>query len=264
MFRRMAAALLALLLPLGAWAEAPAPTAEPTPPQELRLCTSSAEAAAFVDYPPQDALGEVQRGRIRYICQHAAGDDTFRKAYWLGGEEGSALDLTLQKDGRGRKYEFHVGNMCTRAAYSMALSYLGVDVTPGSMSAMTGKRNLNAPYKSVSKLVGVEGSTARSHVFDTLMNNYLTDPDYSPVYLYFRKPDGGHHALLVVAAHPEKSRYSVVDPSAVWKNGEPVRIFMIALNKTRSKIVNSTFPLEYAGSKILAIYQWKLPDAAKP
>lgn len=254
--KRRIIVLLLILLPLYACAE---DAAESSLPGQLRESSSEEQAESFVVYPPKEDVAGVQRGLIRYISQDRASDPAFRDAYWLGGEPGSALDLT-QKEGRfGRKYAFHVGNMCTRASYSMALSYLGVDVTPGAMSAMTGQRDLDPPYDEISAMAGVERVSYASHVFNTMMENYLADPDYSPVYLYLRKPTGQEHALLVIAALPQTSRFVVLDPSPIWMHGKPYHLYMIALNKTRYEVVNSTFRQELVGSTVLQLYQWRLP-----
>lgn len=249
--RRIVPLLLILLLLCPALAETERPAT-------LRECDSAQEAEAFLLYPPQDGVIGVQPGYIRLIAQHRAGDDAYRAGYWLGGEEGSTLDLNLQENRYGHVYTFHAGNMCTRAAYSMALSYLGVDATPGAMSAMTGKRDMNPPYSAVSEMVGVELVQPKSHVFDTMVENYMTDPSYSPVYVYIRRPDGQDHALLVVGKLPETGRYLVLDPSGMWAFGQQHRIYMMSFNKTRSQVVNSTFRDEFAGSKVLALYQWRL------
>lgn len=255
MRNRIAVLLMILMLPL--WALAEPETKEA--PAQLRSVSSEAEAAAFILYPPEDGLAGVKQGFIRYITQAGPSDSAFREDYWLGGEPGSALDLT-QKEGRfGRVYAFHAGNMCTRASYSMALSYLGIDVTPGAMSAMTGQRDLDPPYDEISEMVGVERVSYSSHVFNTMVENYLTDPSYSPVYVYLRKPTGQEHALLVIGALPETSRFIVLDPSPVWLHGEPYRIYMMAFNKTRYEVVNATFRKEFVGSTVLALYQWRLP-----
>ena len=224
--RRLMALLCLLLLPLAVLCEDEA--AEPEVPLMLRTAATEAEVMQFLQLPPNHATSNVQRGYIRYIAQNQERDETFRKKYWLGGEEGSVLDLTL-KERRGVKFDFHAGVMCSRAAYSMAMSYLGLDVTPGDMSAMMNSRNLTEPYDMISWKIGVE------------------------------------HALLVVAALPETSRFLVVDSSAIFSKGEPHRIYMISLNKTRQKVVNSTFRHELVDSRVLQLYQWRLlePDAAE-
>lgn len=250
MFRRLTLILLLLLLCCTALAE--------DAPASLRECDAQEEAEAFLLYPPEDGTADVAAGYIRLVSQHSANDPMFRDEYWLGGEAGSVLDLTLETNRYGHVYTFHAGNMCTRAAYSMALSYLGVDVTPGDMSAMTGSRDMNPPYNTISEMVNVELVEPAAYVFDTMVENYLTDPTYSPVYVYIRKPDGKDHALLVIAKLPEQSRYLVLDPSGMWLNGQQYRIYMMSFNKTRQQVVNSTFRDEYAGSKVLQLYQWRL------
>lgn len=258
MKHRLAALLLALMT-----AYLSISFAETTPadsPGSLREADSAEAVAAFLIYPPEEGIAGIQPGYIRYITQHG-NSDVFRKAYWLGGEEGSKLDLTLESR-YGHEFTFSSITMCTRSCYSMALSYLGIDITPGAMSQLTGSRDLDPPYDDVSDLLGVERVTPKSHVFNTMMENYLSDPSYSPVYLYLRRPDGNDHALLVVAKLPQQSRYLVVDPSPYSSGGVPYRIFWLSLNKTRQKVVNSTFRDELAGSRVLQLYQWRLPEVS--
>lgn len=260
---RKHAVLLMLLLAAFLWQPVLAEDAADAAPAALPAAVTAEEAEAFLLYPPEDGLSDVKAGYIRLISQHRAGDPAFRDDYWIGGEAGDDLDLTLPMNRYGHAYTFHVGNMCTRAAYSMALSYLGVDVTPGSMSSLTGRRNLDPPYNSVSAMVGVELVQPRAYVFDTMVDNYLTDPSYSPVYVYIRKPDGQDHALLIIGKLPETSQYLVLDPSGMWLRGEQHRIYMMAFNKTRTEVVNSAFRTDYAGSTVLQLYQWRLlPEEA--
>jgi len=253
MLRRLTLVLILLLM-------CPALAEEPVLPASLREADTIEEAEAFLLYPPEDGLSGVEAGYIRYISQHSVNDPMFRDEYWLGGEKDSPLDLTLQQNRYGHVYTFHAGNMCTRAAYSMALSYLGVDATPGGMSAMLNRRDMNPPYDAISGMVGVERVEPKRHVFETMVENYLTDSSYSPVYLYLRKPNGKDHALLIIAKLPEQSRFLVLDPSGMWVNGVQHRIYMMSFNKTRQQVVNSTFRDEYAGSKVLQLYQWRRVD----
>lgn len=254
------AGVLALFL---CWLSIAASAEEETefvPPASLREAKSVEDVEYFLLYPPEDGVAAVQPGYIRYISQHRANDDTFREAYWLGGPEESALNLMRTMSVYSVPYYFHAGNMCTRAVYSMALSYLGIDMSPGEMSAVLDRRDMDPPYSEVSALTGVELVAPKAYVFDTLMQNYLTDSSYSPVYLYLTRPGGQEHTLLVVAALEEKSQYLAVDPSTMWLHGEPIRVYMIALNKLRTEIVHSTFRDEYAGSVVLQAYQWRLAE----
>lgn len=226
-------------------------------PTDLRQALTAEEADAFLLYPPEDGVTGVEAGFIRLVSQHRANDAFFRDEYWMGGDPDSDLNLTRKESINSYVYPFHAGNMCTRAVYSMALSYLGVDVTPGDMSALTGRRNLDPPYDDVTALIGVERVQPRSNLFDNMVNNYLADDSYSPVYVHVRKPDGTDHALLVIAKLPEKSRYLVLDPSGMWLHGQQVRIYTMVFNFTREEVVNSTFREEYAGSQVMQVFQWR-------
>ncbi len=235
-------------------------TAAPAILTDIRNAASTDEARTCVILPTGDELPQVQPGYIRYITQDRIRDDVWRKGFWLGGEIGGELDLTEKKDADGNKYLYHAGVMCTRAVFSMAMSYLGIDITPGAMSALIGQRDLDPPYDEVTELLNVERVMPKQHVFNTMMENYLSGEGYSPVYLYIEKPDGGEHALLVVAALPQKSRYVVVDPQAIWYKNEPYRVYMLALNKTRSEVANCSFNA-LIGSEVKQLYQWRLKDA---
>ena len=248
--QRLIALLLILLLIPGALAE--------EPPLTLRSAASIAEASQFLLLPPEDGIADVQAGYIRYISQSEKRDTSFRKEYWLGGEEGGILDLT-RKERYGVKFDFHTGVMCTRAAYSMILSYFGIDMSPGKMSEVTGKRNLYEPYTEISDMFGLELNRGGRLQFDKMMQNYLTDDSYSPVYLYFRKPNGVNHAVIVVGYNPNPGRYLVIDSSPFWVHGEPYRTFFVSMNKKRTIFINSTFYNELVGSELLQVWQWRLP-----
>ncbi len=263
--RRLMLLLLLMLLPSASLCE-DAPSALPTPqaspvPLTLPSATSAEEVEGFLLMPSKYAVSGVERGYIRYIAQNEERDSAFRKRYWLGGEEGSPLDLTL-KERYGVPYKFHAGVMCSRASYSMALSYLGVDLTPGDMSAMMNARNLDEPYDMISWQLGIERIKGSSKTFNAMVDNYLTDPSYSPVYVYFRRPDGSCHSVLVVAKIPDKGRFLVVDSNPIQSGGKLYRVYFISFNKARTEILNSTFRKELQGSEILQIYQWRLPEDA--
>ncbi len=254
--RRMLAVLaLLMLLPGLVLCEAP---------RTLPSSASVKEVEQFLLLPPKFSMNSVRRGYIRYIAQNEERDDAFRVKYWLGGPLGSEMDLTLTERG-GVRYPYHAGVMCSRAAYSMALSYLGVDMTPGDMSAMMHSRNLDEPYDMITWKLGnlqrIKGST---HIFNEMVENYLSDPSYSPVYLYFRRPNGSCHSVLVVATIPEKSRYLVVDSNPIQSGGKLYRIYFISLSKNRTEIVNSTFRKELKGSRILQVHQWRLIEGEAP
>ncbi len=253
MRRLIACLMLLMLLPCFVLGE----DTETDLPRTIRDATSIEEVEEFLLMPGKYNLAEVKRGYVRYIGQNEEKDEAFRTGYWLGGEQGSMLDLTL-KERRGVKFPFYAGNMCSRAVYSMALSYLGVDLTPGDMSRLMDRRNLDEPYDIISWKVGVERVPASKDAFNTMMENYFTDESYSPVYLYFRRPNGSTHAVLVVATIPEKGRYLVVDVNPPQSRGKLYRVYFISLNKRRDQIINSTFREYLAGSTVLQLHQWQL------
>ena len=251
--RRLLLLLWIVLLPLCAYPE----EQQAETPLTLPAATSEEEVLPFLLLPPEDGLTGVERGYIRYISQNMERDELFRPDYWRGGLKGSLLDLNV-KERYGKKLPSYAGNMCTRATYSMALSYFGIDMSPGQMSAVTNTRELREPYDEISAMVGVEGFPLSNREFNAAVENYLTDPSYSPVYLYYLRPDGTTHSVLVVARIPEKGRFLVVDSNPPQSGGKLYRVYFISLNPQRTKIVNSTFREYLKGSEILSIYQWRL------
>ena len=249
--RRLALLLLILLLPTLVLCE------ETAAPQRLPNAATAEAVEEFLLLPSKYSTNSVEKGYIRYISQNSETDDAFRKRYWLGGDEGSVLDLTLTER-QGVKYAFHTGNMCSRAVYSMALSYLGIDMTPGDMSAMMHSRNLDEPYDMISWKLGLERISSREMRFNDMFDNYVNDDSYSPVYLYFRRPNGSCHSVLVVAREPDTGRFLVVDANAQRTGGKLYRVYFISLDKSRTKIINSTFRNALVGSEVLQVYQWHL------
>lgn len=234
--------------------------------QELTLasCTSVEEVLSFLDIPAADETGLVQtlaarEGALRYISQGDEEDPLFCAAYWQGGVPGDELDLTLERNIHRKPYRYYARAMCTRAVYSMILSYFGVDMTPGAMSALMGQRDLEEPYDQVTALIpGVTRRDMATHHFELMWTDYQSDPmAYSPLYLYIRKPDGGNHALLVVAATGNPSEYIVVDPAYHELEGQSTPVYTIAFNKNRKEIIHSTFYRELAGSRVKWFYQWE-------
>lgn len=253
--RRLLMICLLLMLSLPALCE------EAAEPASMREATSAEEVEALLIMPGKFNLAGVEKGKVRYIGQNEETDNMFRTGYWLGGEKGSALDLTLTER-YGTQFPFHAIVMCSRSVYSMALSYLGIDLTPGDMSRMLNTRNLDEPYDIISQQCGVERVTPEANVFNTMFDNYLTDERCSPIYLYFRRPNGTSHAVLVVARDPDTGRFMVIDTNPPQARGRLYRVYFISLNKQRTEIINSTFKEQLKGSKVLQLYQWRLTEVA--
>lgn len=225
----------------------------------LPECQTVEQVEALLRLPGEDALPVgVEQGTIRYISQDPTKEPNFCTAYWLGGEEGSELDLTLEEGPGHKPYQYYARNMCTRAVYSMALSYLGIDLTPGGMSAMTGKRIIDAPYDETTDMIPVlERVSYSADVFQTMFEAYLSDPTLSPVYVHYKRPNGSTHAVLVVARH-ENGRYIVIDPKYREINREVAHVYTIALNWNSQVIAASDFRSEQVGSRLLTCCQWRL------
>lgn len=250
---------LLCLLMIG-WLAVPAVHAEE--PQRLSECRTVEQVEAMLLYPDEDISPvAAEKGLIRYISQDTNREPGFCAAYWLGGEPGSEFDLTLEADPYKNPYLYYARNMCTRAVYSMALSCLGVDLTPGAMTALLEKRDISAPYDEVTgKLPEIERVQFPAFVFQNMYEAYQSDPDhYSPIYLYIRRPNETTHALLVVAQR-EDGRFIVVDPKYHEIDGEPVHVYTIRLNPPYRYIVASDFQLEQAQSTVLGCCQWRLID----
>ena len=244
---------LAALLPVCACAES------------LPACQTAEEVLAYLLFPTVDEAGAVQAvearaGTVRYLGQSSVKDPLFCRDYWLGGESGGELDLTLQYDAAGKPYDFYCGSMCTRATYAMALSFLGVDVTPGDMSRLMNARNLDEPYDALSDQLGVERVEYKTYAFKKMYQNYIDQPErYSPVYVYLEKPRGARHSLLVVGQE-EGGRYLVIDCAVHILEEEPVYVYSMSFNPAVRSVVNCTFRREYQDSRLLGFYQWKLKE----
>ncbi len=256
-FQRVALLLcVLLLLPLPAQMEAEAPLPLPE-------CTTEAQVAARLLLPSGQggdmAPAHPIPGCIRYISQNESKDPLFCSSYWCSVEPGTKLDLNARTNAYGRKYRYYTANMCTRAAYAMALSYLGLDITPGDMSVLMNRRDLTDPYDDVTAaLGGVERIAYKSYIFDKMLENYLSDPSYSPVYVYLRKPNGIYHAVLIVGKADEEGYYLVVDPAAHELDGETVRVYRIRFDLHMRKVINSTFRREHRDSRVVDLAQWHL------
>ena len=235
--------------------------------ESLRACTTKEAVLAMIDFPREAEDGStreaaVRAGRIRFIPQSLR-DPLFVKSYWLGGAEGSSLDLTQTEDSKGREYDEYCGVMCTRACYSMALSYFGVDVTPGGMSAMLGERSIDSPYDEITeKLYFVErvkGVDYRS--LDEMMDRYLSDPTYSPVLITLLRPNGIAHALLAVG-RDEEGRLLVIDPAPYELRGTIQRVQYLRPTANRQKVYSCTIS-SYEDSLISGCYQWHWTGSAR-
>lgn len=219
--------------------------------------TTLAEAKNMVDLSTNKNPASVVRGRIRRVSQ-VTGDPYYCSEHW------NYPGLQAAK-------------MCTRCAYSEALSYLGIDCTPAKMSELYGSAGLYEPSstdvynKITEKLNNANGYNIKSDYgtiskLDEMYSNYATDYNYSPVYLYFSytKSSGsssGHAILLIGRSDVDKNTYYAVDSNcASTKN-----VFEIVLSG--SEIVSTDYSSNYTayyykGGTVKYIYQWSLDDSS--
>lgn len=235
---------LCLLLPTVAFAE------------ELTLLNADTveEISQFVDLPAEGAVPDVARCRIRYVSLNAK-DSAFVKDFWVS----ENYDLTSKTGRNGVTYKADNNNMHDRAVYCMALSYLGVDITPVMLSEMAGSRDVSAPFDGVTaQLENIERVEVKAYVFDTLVENYLTDDSYSPVFVKIRKPNGALHTVLVTGFIPSTGGFIICDPAAPKLDGETLHVYKMAFHVRREAVLHSAFYDAFYESEVLNIYQWRL------
>ena len=243
---RILALLLALccLLPVLAQAE-----------EALTLTTADTveEVSQFLLLPEGDELPAPQRGTIRYLCLNAKAAP-FSLAAW----QSAKYDLTSKAGG----YAADNNNMHNRAVYCMALSYLGVDVTPVMMSELAGSRDVKAPYDEVTAQLGVniERVAPAAYIFDTMVENYLNDDSYSPVMCTFRRPNGSLYTVLIVGYIPSTGGFIIVDAAAPSLDGQKVYTYKMAWHVVRKVVLASDFWDANYGSEVVDLYQWRLVE----
>lgn len=246
--RRLLCLLIALCcLPLAALAEAPL---------SLQTADTAEEVSSFLILPEGDELPPVEAGKIRFVSLNDK-DAAFRSSFWCSDQ----YDLTVKTDARGNTYRADHTNMHTRAVYAMALSYLGVDVTPVMISELSGSRDVTAPYDGVTRQLGnVERVNPKAYIFDTMVENYLTDSSYSPVFCQIRKPNGSLHAVLIVGYIPSTGGFIICDPAAPSLDGKTLHAYNMAWHVMRQVVLSSAFYDAFYASEVVALYQWRLVE----
>ena len=222
--------------------------------EELTLTTAHTveDVNSFIDLPDSEAIPVAQAGRIRFVSLNAR-DAAFHKDLWAD----ETCDLTVKGS-----YRADYRNMHDRAAYSMALSYLGVDVSPVMMSQLAGSRDVSAPFDGVTaRIPGVERVEYKAHLFDSAVENYLNDPSYSPVMVKVRRPEGSLHTVLVVGYIPATGGFIICDPAAPAQDGVNLHAYKMAWHVVRQVVLASDFWDMFYGSTVEQVYQWRLVDA---
>ena len=238
------------------WALIGAAWAEKMLPTSIREAQSAEEANALLIQSDTGERLNVVSGQVRLIVQTRR-DDMFCADYWRSGEEKGEFDLTAKENRYGAPYAYYIGTMCTRAVYSMALSYLGVDMTPVDMSVLVQRRTLNEPYDEITALVdGLARRGLTEATFDEMMAQYLNDERYSPLYIYMKRTNGVGHALLIVGYNAERKRFVAVDPSPRGFQGDTVRTYELSFAQNRQRVMRCPYAKDLEGAKVLQVYQW--------
>ena len=158
--------------------------------------TLGSKPEASVEY---NYSSDVSCGTLRYVSQ-ISGDPAFYSDYW-GVWEGQA------------------GSECLSASMSMALSYIGVNITPKDILDCGG---------GVTRAETTWGNASNKTLdVQTAIDNYLNgDGKYSPPIIHLNSYSGyGHYVVLAGQVSP--TEYQVLDPSIseVWNiqfNGDTV------------------------------------------
>ena len=210
------------------------------------------EAHGMLDGTEDNTAVPVKKGRIRYVAQDPS-DPLFVKEYWFS----AAFDL---RDTANRK--------CTRAAFSMALSWLGIDCTPVDMSDMLRSRELKYTYDPVCEKLGnvirVQGD------LETLWADYQAGKG-SPVLLHFNY-DGGLHAVLLIDRDREEPELFYAVNSGQRVNTSPFpdgrnrdMVIPIRIEKGENgQRIQSPLLRRYHRGVIDQIWQWKLIPEENP
>lgn len=218
----------------------------------LQTADTVEEIEQFLLLPTASDCPAPQVGRIRFVSINQK-DPAFNPSMW----QSERYDLTTKAGG----YLADVNNMHSRAVYCMAMSYLGIDVTPVMMSEMSSSRDVNAPFDGVTKQLGnVVRVQPAAYVFDTMVENYLTDSSYSPVFVQIRKPNGALHTVLIVGFIPSTGGFIICDPAAPKLDGKNLHAYKMAWHVVRQVVLSSAFYDAFYGSEVVALYQWRLAD----
>ena len=219
-------------------------------PLSLMNADTVDEIERFMLYPRASLDPEVVAGKIRYISCNAK-DGAFRTDYW----QNEQFDLVTKQRIGTATIPTNYTTMLDMAVYCMAMSYLGVDVTPVEMCQLAGTVELCQPYDRVTaRLDGVKRVSYTTCEFDTMVNNYLTRSDFSPVFLHIRRPDGMMYSVLIVGYIPSTGGFIIVDPLAPGAQ----RVYKMAFHVMRKAVLHSAFYNTFYESEILNVYQWRL------
>lgn len=165
------------------------------PNQEPEEKQNSTQVCEVIISPFSDSNGArkgVKEGEVRYVDQS------------YGNERANGWE----------NYADTANWSCLTACISMALSYLGIDMSPADLlNAHNGERYWTGFYSGEKDVPGSINYTtdhgSAKNTLDTMMEN-LKNGGYSPIVLHYHS-DLGEHTLLVTGQNADGS-YSVIDP----------------------------------------------------
>ena len=138
----------------------------------LPCLTVGAAAADRVDAAPYASVeyaknADVKTGTVRYVCQVPAYSDLFCSDYW-----GS--------------YGNYANHECFTACISMALSYLGLDATPGALGDYWRSRgHYGTPFATTPDDVAFSGATySKASLAEAIARYVDGEGSYSPPVSY--------------------------------------------------------------------------------
>ena len=156
---------------------------------------------------------DVKTGTVRYVCQVPAYTDLFCAEYW-----GS--------------YGNYANHECFTACISMALSYLGIDATPGALGDYWRSRgHYGAPFATTPEDVAFSGATySKTSLAEAIARYVGGEGSYSPPIIHLNGYSANGHYVMIIG-QVSATEYRVLDPamksiySMTLTNGSTVNYF---------------------------------------
>lgn len=184
----------------------------------LPCLTVGAVAADRVDAAPYASVeytknADVKTGTVRYVCQVPAYSDLFCSDYW-----GS--------------YGNYANHECFTACISMALSYLGLDATPGALGDYWRSRgHYGTPFATTPDDVAFSGATySKASLAEAIARYVDGEGSYSPPIIHLNGYSANGHYVMIIG-QVSATEYRVLDPavksiySMTLTNGSTVHYF---------------------------------------
>ena len=155
----------------------------------------------------------VKTGTVRYICQVPAYTDLFCPEYW-----GS--------------YVGYANHECFTACISMALSYLGIDATPGALGDYwRSGGHYGTPFATTPEDVAFSGATySKTSLAEAIARYVGGEGSYSPPIIHLNGYSANGHYVMIIG-QVSATEYRVLDPAVktiytmTLTNGSTVNYF---------------------------------------